>query len=130
MNPREPHGNCHSEGGAGAHYAFDMDGPTKQLDKPFGNGQAQPRADILFVNRWIDLMELVEDIIQMAGGYADARISNDDFHPFAAVAPAIDLDRSLFRKFHRIGEQVEQNLAQLFLIDLEIRQAGVDPALD
>src|SRR4029079_15267328 len=92
---------------------LDLDAAVHELDQALADGKAEPRAAIAARYRAIGLAEALEDRGQLLGCDADAGIG--DAHPQAPTLGAIfrlDGDAAALGELHRVGRQVEYDLAQ------------------
>jgi hypothetical protein len=90
------------------------------------DGEPQPRAALLAGRRAVALRERFEDRVEEFRG--DARPGVGDRHVQPAVAsPGRHLDGAGRCEFHRIADQVEQDLLDPVLVGLDQRHVGLDP---
>jgi hypothetical protein len=87
----------------------DVDFEIEQARDALDDGEAESVAVARAVGRYADLIELVEDQRDLIRGNSDAGVAHFDAQPRRRPL-ASQLHRSLLRVFHRVGEQVSQQL--------------------
>src|SRR5262245_23245436 len=119
------HRNRECERRARSNLALHPDSSTMQLNELPRQRQSQARALDLF-GRCADLLELLEDRFLILGGNANARIADRHFDG-TVYWHRTDFDPAPFwRELDGIREQVEQDLADLPLVGLDLPEPLID----